>query len=120
MPKSTGADVNAEYGSIANVLDCTTIVIPVTKARKDLDVPNPEYQPLNEVDERNWLACGYTLRCSWCPSDECPDDADRYDGAPAAVQIFGRRFDEEKLLSIAQLVVDAMHQHAEENALDKV
>ena len=49
-----------------------------------------------------------------------PDDADKYDGAPAAVQIFGRRFDEEKLLSIAQLVVDAMHQHAEENALDTV
>jgi Asp-tRNA(Asn)/Glu-tRNA(Gln) amidotransferase A subunit family amidase len=40
--------------------------------------------------------------------DRCTDDADKYDGAPAAVQIMGRRFDEEKLLSIAQLVVRAL------------
>ena len=36
------------------------------------------------------------------------DDPDKYDNAPAAIQILGRRFDEEKLLSIAQLVVDAL------------
>ena len=36
------------------------------------------------------------------------DDAETYDGAPASIQILGRRFDEEKLLSIAQLVVDAL------------
>jgi amidase len=41
-------------------------------------------------------------------TDRRTDNADKYDGAPAAVQIMGRRFDEEKLLSIAQLVVHAL------------
>ena len=46
-----------EYGSIANVLDYTTVVIPVTKANKSLDQADPNYKPLNEVDKQNWLAC---------------------------------------------------------------
>ena len=46
-------------------------------------------------------------------SNKSLDDPEKYDGAPAAVQILGRRFDEEKLLSIAQLVVDALNAHPE-------
>lgn len=34
-----------------------------------------------------------------------------YDGAPASVQIFGPRLSEERLLSVAQLVVDALDKY---------
>ena len=38
------------------------------------------------------------------------DDPEKYDAAPAAVQILGRRLEEEKLLSIAQIVIDALNE----------
>ena len=104
----TSAECNSEYGGIANVLDYTTVVIPITKACKEVDVSDSGYQPLNPIDRRNWLAC----RCAkWDPFQSaylCTDDPNKYDGAPAALQIIGRRFDEEKLLSIALLVMDAL------------
>jgi Asp-tRNA(Asn)/Glu-tRNA(Gln) amidotransferase A subunit family amidase len=37
-----------------------------------------------------------------------PDDPDTYHGAPASIQLVGRRLEEEKLLSIAKVVVDAL------------
>lgn len=36
------------------------------------------------------------------------DDAEKYDGGPAAIQLFGRRFEEEKLLAIARVVVEVL------------
>lgn len=36
------------------------------------------------------------------------DDPEVYHGAPAAVQILGGRLEEEKLLAIGQVVVDAL------------
>lgn len=33
------------------------MVIPVTTADQSIDVFDEEYQPLNEVDRKNWLAC---------------------------------------------------------------
>ena len=36
------------------------------------------------------------------------NDPVKYDGAPASVQIPGRRLEEEKLLSVAQIVVEAL------------
>lgn len=41
----------------------------------------------------------------------CEDDPEVYHGAPATVQLIGRRLDEERLLSMAQLVVDALEQY---------
>jgi len=34
----------------------------------------------------------------------CIDDADTYDGAPVGVQLFGRRLQEEKMLTIAEYI----------------
>lgn len=39
------------------------------------------------------------------------DDPVKYDGAPASVQIIGRRLEEEKLLSVAKVVVEALWKH---------
>jgi amidase len=39
------------------------------------------------------------------------DDAEAHDGVPAAVQLFGRRWDEERVLSMAQLIADALDKY---------
>lgn len=40
-----------------------------------------------------------------------PDDAEKYHGGPASVQLLGRAWEEEKLLSMAQVVIDALHRY---------
>lgn len=55
------------------------------------------------------LLVGCSINHGSCKADAGIDDPEIYDGAPAAVQILGRRFEEEKILSIAQLVVDAVN-----------
>jgi len=39
------------------------------------------------------------------------DDPHAYHGGPAAIQIIGTRWSEEHLLSVAQLVVDALESY---------
>lgn len=46
-----------------NVLDYTTVVIPVTKANSKIDVFDSSYVPMSEKDEKNWKACETTLSC---------------------------------------------------------
>ena len=36
------------------------------------------------------------------------DDPNVYDGAPVGLQLMGRRFDEERMMGVASLVVDAL------------
>ncbi|KAL4919314.1 amidase signature domain-containing protein [Aspergillus aurantiobrunneus] len=83
------------YTSSVNVLDYTSVVIPVTVADKRIDVVSPNFKALNEEDRMNMKYY----------------DPDKYHGAPAAVQLIGRRLDEERLLSLAQLVVDALNDY---------
>lgn len=45
------------YTSFVNVLDYSSITIPVTKADQILDAPNANYTPLNEVDGRVQGCC---------------------------------------------------------------
>ncbi|KAH6630671.1 amidase signature domain-containing protein [Chaetomium sp. MPI-SDFR-AT-0129] len=70
-------------------------VIPVTKANKDIDVVDPSYQPLNDLDKKNSEAY----------------DPEVYDGAPVGVQLVARKFEEEKILGIAQIVTAALRAH---------
>lgn len=44
------------------------------------------------------------------------DEADASDGVPAAIQILGRDLEEEKILSIAQIVSDAIKEHQTKQA----
>ncbi|KAH8590975.1 amidase signature domain-containing protein [Bisporella sp. PMI_857] len=80
------------YGTIANTLDYSTVIIPVTTADKSVDVPDNEYRTLNKIDMENWEAY----------------NAEAYDGAPASIQLLGRRLEEEKLLNLANIVVSAL------------
>ncbi|RDW93323.1 uncharacterized protein DSM5745_00645 [Aspergillus mulundensis] len=83
------------YTSAVNVLDYASVVIPVTFADKSIDVVSPSFTALNDEDQMNMKYY----------------DAEKYHGAPAAVQLIGRRLDEERLLSLAQLVVEALNDY---------
>ncbi|KAK0615153.1 amidase signature domain-containing protein [Bombardia bombarda] len=85
----------AEYTNSTNVLDFPTVVIPVTTVDKDIDKVDPCFKPLSDIDKINMDAY----------------DPSAYHGAPAAVQVVGRRLGEEKLLSMAQIVVDALKRY---------
>lgn len=75
-----------------NLLNYSVVVIPVTKADKAVDVVDASYEPLNELDKKNWDAY----------------DPDIYDGAPVGVQLVARKFEEEKILGIAEVVTKAL------------
>ncbi len=60
------------------------------------------------------LNVGFTMHIAQYGSNtdaEVLADAEAYHGAPASVQLIGRRLDEERLLSMAQLVVEALKKH---------
>ncbi|KAJ0419072.1 amidase signature domain-containing protein [Aspergillus carlsbadensis] len=86
------------YSSSVNVLDYASVVIPVTFANKDIDVVSPNFKALSDEDGLNMNEY----------------DPEIYHGAPAAVQLVGRRLDEERLLSLAQLVVEALNDYRAE------
>ncbi|PWI66506.1 hypothetical protein PCL_04919 [Purpureocillium lilacinum] len=74
------------YATAINVLDFTSVVVPVTFADKNVDVQNASFEPLTEMDK--------TVQAEY--------DAEAYNGAPVAVQIIGRRLTEEKTVAIAE------------------
>lgn len=74
------------YASVINLLDFTSVVVPVTWADKSVDMKQEGYEPLNDIDK--------TIQAEY--------DAEAYDGAPVAVQIVGRRLTEERIMAIAE------------------
>jgi len=78
------------YGdaTVFNLLDLSSVVVPVTFADKELDKKRMGYKPMNEMDRD--------------VQDEY--DPEAYHGAPVAVQIVGRRLTEERVLAIAEEV----------------
>lgn len=76
------------YTEVVNLLDYSAAVLPVTLADKHVDVVDTHYVPMNELDEKNW---------KWY-------DPDAYDGAPVGLQIVCKRYEEEKVWAIAQIV----------------
>ncbi|KUJ12171.1 amidase [Mollisia scopiformis] len=92
------------YSNFPNVLDYTTMVIPVTNANKTIDIFDKDYKPLNDVDKKNWLAY----------------DPEKYNGAPASFQLLGRRLDEEKLISLATIIVEALEEYKKQDGWENV
>lgn len=83
-------DMYKYYGlsTWVNMVDYTAAVLPVTLVDKTIDIVDEGYQPLDEQDEKVHLAY----------------DPELYDGAHVAVQIVGRRFQEEKVLTITEIL----------------
>ncbi|KND93498.1 Acetamidase [Tolypocladium ophioglossoides CBS 100239] len=74
------------YTSAINLLDFTSVVLPVTFADKAIDVKNNAFKPLTNVDS--------VVQAEY--------DGEAYHGAPVAVQIIGRRLSEERTMAIAE------------------
>jgi amidase len=54
-----------------------------------------DLKPLSETDERVWKAY----------------DPEIYDGAHVSVQVIGRRYQEEKVLALTEMIGDALGKH---------
>ena len=92
-------------------------MIPVTKADKSVDTLDNTYQPMNDLDRKNWEACECRSLCgssvfrptSGANQNRCSaDDPEIYDGGPVGLQIMGRKFEEEKVLAIAKVIYAAL------------
>jgi amidase len=46
---------------MANLLDYSACVIPVTRADKNVDVADPNHKALGDLDQKNWDACEFFL-----------------------------------------------------------
>ncbi|XXH00561.1 hypothetical protein Hte_006909 [Hypoxylon texense] len=87
-----GKYYHTAYTEVLNLMNYSVVVIPVTKADKNVDTFDDSYTPLNDTDELNWKAY----------------DPEVYHGAPVGLQIVGRKFEEEKVLAIAEIVCAAL------------
>ena len=93
------------YTEAINLLHYSAVVLPVTKADKQIDKVDPNYSPLNEVDGLNMNACKKDLL--WIEQvwySQHSDDPDVYDGAPVGIQIVARKLEEEKVWAIGKIV----------------
>ncbi|KAI1146361.1 amidase signature domain-containing protein [Nemania diffusa] len=87
-----GKFYHTAYTEVFNLMNYSVVVIPVTKADKEVDVIDDAYQPSNELDRENWMAY----------------DPEIYHGGPVGLQLVARKFEEEKILAIAKSVVAAL------------
>ncbi|KAL3483873.1 Acetamidase [Aspergillus germanicus] len=74
------------YSFLINLLDFTSVVVPVTFADSDVDAKNDTYVPVSDLDK--------AVQEEYIP--------EAYHGAPVAVQVIGRRLSEEKTLAVAE------------------
>ncbi|KIW21475.1 hypothetical protein PV08_02055 [Exophiala spinifera] len=82
------------WTGFVNYLDFPSCTFPVTLADKTLDKARDmsSFKPLSDIDGR--IQADY--------------DAEFYHGAPVALQLVGKRLEEEKVLEMTQVVADAL------------
>ncbi|KAL8752657.1 MAG: hypothetical protein Q9199_005597 [Rusavskia elegans] len=80
------------YSGIVNVLDYTACTLPVTTVDKSIDVVDPSFRPLGDLDKS--IMDKY--------------DPEIYDGAHVGVQLIGRRLQEEKVLAVTEYVAGVL------------
>ncbi|VDC00395.1 unnamed protein product [Peniophora sp. CBMAI 1063] len=76
------------YTGVANCLDYTAAVLPVTRVDKIIDLPDPSFVALNKRDQ--------IVQSFYDPED--------FHGSPIAIQIMGRRLQEEQVLAAARVI----------------
>ncbi|KAM3419149.1 hypothetical protein BST61_g5094 [Cercospora zeina] len=84
------------YTLWVNLLDYTSVVVPITNVDKNLDKKLEKFQAVHEVDQKT----------------QDTYDPEIYDGAHVSIQLVGRRLQEEKMIALAQYVGDAVHGRA--------
>lgn len=98
------------YSSFVNVLDYTSVVVPVTQVDKNVDKKDENFKAVGEEDQETQDTCEcYMFLVWWICADKIADDPEIYDGAHVSVQLVGRRLQEEKMIALAKYVGDALH-----------
>lgn len=100
------------YTTWVNLLDYTSVVVPVTTVDKNIDTADPAFQPLSDTDQKTHDLCEFANILQYLHSanaDNLIDDAEIYDGAHVSIQLVGRRLQEEKMLALASYVSNALH-----------
>lgn len=93
------------YSVFVNLLDYTAVVLPATKVDKNVDKVNEEYDAVGKIDQDTQNDCKCLVRdVSNTALLTSIDDPEIYDGANVAVQLVGRRLQEEKMLALAEYV----------------
>ncbi|KAK5064375.1 hypothetical protein LTR84_000208 [Exophiala bonariae] len=80
------------YTPWVNTLDYTSGVFPVTKVDKDIDVRDTNYQPISDEDKERWEQY----------------DPELEHGTPVGMQLVGRRFQEERIICLVELISGAL------------
>ena len=75
-----------------NLLDYSACIVPVIHVDKEIDMKDENYVPTCDKDRECWESY----------------DADLYHGAPVSVQVVARRLQEEKVLTYAEIIDEAL------------
>ncbi|KAF2485586.1 amidase signature domain-containing protein [Neohortaea acidophila] len=84
------------YSTWVNMLDYTSVIVPVTHADKHVDKKDANFKAVDEADQQT----------------QNTYDPELYDGARVSVQLTGRRLQEEKMLALAKYVGENLHGRA--------
>jgi len=80
------------YTGVWNILDYPAATFPVTRADASVDVKDPDYKPVSELDKDIWE--GY--------------DAEKYHGGPVSIQVVGPRLNDEKVLEMVDVITKSL------------
>ncbi|PIB01869.1 Acetamidase [Cercospora beticola] len=81
------------YTLWVNLLDYTSVVVPITNVDKNIDKKFENFQAVNETDQKT----------------QDIYDPEIYDGAHVSIQLVGRRLQEEKMMALAKYMGEAVH-----------
>ncbi|WPG98228.1 Hypothetical protein R9X50_00101600 [Acrodontium crateriforme] len=81
------------YSVMANMLDYSSVVVPVTTVDKNVDKRIENFTPIDAADQE--------VQNTY--------DPEIYDGAHVSLQLIGRRLQEEKMIALAKYVGEALH-----------
>jgi amidase len=84
--------------------DYPCAAFPVTFAHPDKDPKHATYIPLNDTDKAIYDKC--LSRCLTLLTGT--DDPEKYEGGPVGLQIIGRRFEEEKVLDMVEVIASVI------------
>ena len=78
-------------------------------ADKNIDLVDKDYKPISAIDEKTYQCCKlFSVVNTMTMTNWYKDDPEIYDGAHVGLQVVGRRFQEEKVLALTEILGDAL------------
>ena len=92
-PPPHGKYCYAGYTCVFNVLDLPSATVPVTFVDPELDIPDPTYEPKNDIDS---------------VVHNMYDSEETFKDGPIGIQVVGRRWREEEVLGLAKVMDESI------------